>query len=66
MYETKSVMKWFIPKTIDSALYFGFRFDMDGFALMTGFKIAGIKAIFPILIVNPPTKDHSEKMGIEV
>jgi len=51
--ESKSVLKWRLPNLNNVFLYLGFKYSMDGPAFLAGIKVAGVKMLFPLMVLNP-------------
>lgn len=72
-FEAKSLIKWVIPHFNSVAAYFGLKQSLDGTTFLLGFKIGGIKILFPILILNkivgknsPDSKESQHEPVLEV
>ena len=51
-FEAKSLIKWGLPWFNSAALYLGIKQSQDGASFLLGFKVAGIKLMFPIIMMD--------------
>lgn len=50
--ESKTLLKFRISNFHSLFGYFGMKYSFDGFTLLLGLKIGGVKLLFPIVVLN--------------